>query len=68
MPAPPDPWLTTAEVAARLRTPEATIRYWRMKNYGPKGVRIGRRVVYRTSEIERFEHELEHAQAVGGVR
>jgi predicted DNA-binding transcriptional regulator AlpA len=62
MPAPDDPWLTTAEVAARLRTPESTVRYWRMQGYGPKGIRIGRRVVYRTSEIEKFERQLERAQ------
>jgi predicted DNA-binding transcriptional regulator AlpA len=63
----PDPWLNTAEVAARLRQPESTIRYWRSQGYGPKGVRIGRRVVYRTSEVERFEREQER-QAAGGAR
>jgi Helix-turn-helix domain len=67
MPASPDPWLTSNEVAARLRQPESTVRYWRMQGRGPRGTRIGRRVLYRTSEVERFEAELERAQAVGGA-
>jgi predicted DNA-binding transcriptional regulator AlpA len=63
MPAPPDPWLTTAEVAQRLRQPESTVRYWRHKGIGPRGIRIGRRIVYRTSEIDRFERAAESEQA-----
>lgn len=57
----PDPWLTTPEVAARLRQPESTLRYWRQKGIGPLSTRIGRRVLYRTSEIERFERAAERA-------
>jgi hypothetical protein len=53
--------MTTAEVATRLRQPESTIRYWRKMGHGPHGVRIGRRVLYRTSEIERYERECERA-------
>lgn len=40
------------EVAARVRTPEATLRYWRHIGYGPPGFKLGRRVVYRRGDVE----------------
>ena len=49
-----DPLLTTEEVAERLRRPLATIRYWRAMGTGPQGARVMGRVVYRTSEVERW--------------
>ncbi|MDQ2874605.1 MAG: helix-turn-helix domain-containing protein [Actinomycetota bacterium] len=58
---PSDPWLTSPEVASRLRQPESTIRHWRSTGTGPASVKFGRRVVYRTSEVERFEHDQEQA-------
>lgn len=51
-------YLTTAEVAERYRTAEATVRYWRHTGYGPKGVKAGRRVLYPLDEIERFDAQL----------
>ena len=52
-------FLTTEEVAARYRTSPATIRWWRQTGtYGPKGIKVGRRVLYPEAEIERFEREL----------
>ncbi len=48
-------WLTTRQVAERYRTAESTIRYWRHGGYGPMGVRIGRRVLYRRSDVEAWE-------------
>jgi hypothetical protein len=51
-------YLTTAEVARRYRTADATVRYWRMTGYGPKGAKCGRKVVYPIAEIERFDLEL----------
>lgn len=58
-----DPYLTTAEVAERYRTAESTIRYWRHAGEGPKGVKIGRKVLYRLSELERWEQEQAEAEA-----
>ncbi|CNE44848.1 Helix-turn-helix domain [Mycobacterium tuberculosis] len=57
-----DPHLTTAEVAARYRTSESTVRYWRHIGTGPRGVKIGRRVLYRESELLRWEREREAEQ------
>lgn len=52
--------LTTAEVAARLRTPEATCRYWRYTGYGPKWIKVGRRALYDEEDVERFLDDLVH--------
>lgn len=57
-----DPYLTTADLAARYRTAESTVRYWRHIGDGPKGVKIGRRVLYRLSECERWERQQEAEQ------
>lgn len=44
--------ITTREVAAKLRVPEATVRYWRHLSQGPVGVRIGRRVLYDEAQVD----------------
>lgn len=51
-------YLTTAEVAERYRTAESTVRYWRHIGYGPKGMKVGRRVLYSETELTRFEQRL----------
>lgn len=60
-------FLTTEEVAARYRTSPATVRWWRQApgGYGPKGIKVGRRVLYSLASIEEFERlaEAEQAQA-----
>ena len=51
----PDPraeLLTIAEVAELLRSPVATLRYWRYTGTGPRSFKIGRRVVYSRSELD----------------
>lgn len=54
-------YLTTAEVAQRYRTSESTVRYWRYLGKGPKGIRIGRNVLYPLDEVERYDAELREA-------
>lgn len=45
--------MTTAEVADYLKTPPATLRFWRHKGTGPKGFRLGgRRVMYRRQDVD----------------
>ncbi|RPK69049.1 Helix-turn-helix domain protein [Streptomyces sp. ADI96-15] len=56
-------FLTTDDVADRYRTTASTVRYWRHIGYGPKGVKVGRRVLYSQAEIDRFEKELAEAAA-----
>lgn len=45
--------LTVDEAAAMLRTSPATLRYWRqVGTTGPKSAKVGRRVMYRRSDVE----------------
>ncbi|HET6916079.1 MAG TPA: helix-turn-helix domain-containing protein [Acidimicrobiales bacterium] len=62
-----DDYLTDAEVAARFRVAKATLRTWRRRNYGPKWVRFGRRVVYKRAEVKRYEEQQERETARGGA-
>lgn len=43
--------LTVDEVAEDTRIPAATLRFWRHKGTGPKSFKLGRRVVYRESDV-----------------
>lgn len=58
-------FLTTAEVAERYRTTPSTVRYWRHSRVGPRGVKFGTRVLYRESELIRWEKERETAEQNG---
>ena len=47
--------MTTEEVAAYLRIPAETLRYYRWKgDKGPRSFRIGKRVLYAREDVERF--------------
>jgi len=65
----PDYW-TTAEVAAHYRVSPDPVRYWRHKGYGPKGVKVGKHVLYRRPKSDRFDRELlaGEAERVSGRR
>ncbi len=54
--------LTLNEAAALLRTPVATLRYWRHLGMGPDGFRVGRRVLYRREDLDRWVSEQQRAQ------
>lgn len=46
--------LLTSEVAEMTRLPEATIRWFRHAGKGPASAKLGRRVVYRESDVLRW--------------
>lgn len=46
-----DELLTIDEVAELLRTPVASLRYWRVLNTGPRGFIIGRRLRYWRQDV-----------------
>ena len=48
----PDAIETLEEVAARLRKPPATLRYWRHVGDGPKSFKLGRRVAYLRADVD----------------
>lgn len=43
--------LLTEEVADKLRTSAETVRYWRHIGKGPRSFKVGRRVLYRRSDV-----------------
>ena len=46
-----DELLTIAEVAAIVRAPVATLRYWRHLGTGPRSIRVGRGVRYWRTDV-----------------
>jgi DNA-binding transcriptional MerR regulator len=55
-----DDLLTITEAADILRTPIATLRYWRHLGTGPRSFRLGRHVLYRTGDLHawiRAQHD-----------
>jgi hypothetical protein len=47
--------LTQLEVAERWRLSGRTLEKWRQRRVGPRYLRVGGKVLYPLSEIERFE-------------
>jgi DNA-binding transcriptional MerR regulator len=48
-------FLTTLELAERWRVSPRTIEDWRRRRHPPHPVRIGRRVLYRLTDVEALE-------------
>ena len=58
-----DELLTIAEVAAIVRAPVATLRYWRHLGTGPRSFRVGRGVRYwRTDVLQWLESQSRRPQ------
>ncbi|WP_395695054.1 helix-turn-helix transcriptional regulator [Nocardioides sp.] len=55
-------FLTTEELAAYLKVPVPTVRAWRHNGTGPKGIRLGRHVRYRRTDVDRWIENHERAQ------
>ena len=62
-----DELLTIAEVAAIVRAPVATLRYWRHLGTGPRSFRVGRGVRYwRTDVTAWLEQQRSNEGATSG--
>ena len=46
--------LTVEELAELLRVPVRSVYVWRRKGVGPRGIRIGKYVRYRSSDVARW--------------
>jgi excisionase family DNA binding protein len=57
--------LTVEEVAEVLRTSPATIYHWRVHGRGPKGTKIGKRVLFRRRAVDEWVASLENDQVAG---
>lgn len=55
-------YITTAEYAELARTSSETVRYWRHIRKGPKGFKLGRRVLYDRAEVEAYIESVRAAQ------
>lgn len=60
-----DRMLKIDEAAHILRTPVATLRWWRHVGVGPRSFKVGRRVFYRTGDLlawldEQYEEATTH--------
>ncbi len=60
-------YLVTKRVSEEYGIPESTLRYYRYSATGPASFRMGRRVVYRRAEIEKWIAAQEAASTRGGV-
>ena len=56
-----DQLLTMKEAAEFLRTPVATLRWWRHLGIGPHSFKVGRRVFYWLSDLRAWLDQL-HGQ------
>lgn len=59
-------YMTTVQVSQETGINPGTLRYWRSTNQGPASFSLGKRVVYRRSEVERWIAEQERATRRGG--
>jgi hypothetical protein len=59
-------FMSTQQVAAETGIPPATLRYWRHADIGRASFTLGRRVVYRREEVERWIAEQEATSRRGG--
>ena len=51
--------MTRREVAKLYRTPVGTLSQWAFKGYGPPYVKVGRKALYRRSDVEQWIEEQE---------
>lgn len=51
--------LSQIELAARWKISHRTLERWRWAHEGPRYLKIGGRVVYRVSDVEAFEREVQ---------
>lgn len=57
-----EPLWTVGELAVYLHVPARTIYAWRHKNTGPTGIRVGRHLRFRGSDVEEWLAELAAAE------
>jgi excisionase family DNA binding protein len=55
-------FLTTKEVAERLRSSPETLRYWAWQGRGPRSFKAGRRRLYASEDVDAW---IAEARAVG---
>jgi hypothetical protein len=46
--------LTAEEVAEMVRAPVGSLRWWRYSGTGPPSAKLGKKIVYRRGDVERW--------------
>ena len=59
-------YLSTNQVSEETGIPMATLRYWRHADQGPASFSLGKKVVYRREEIDRWIDQQERLTRRGG--
>ena len=54
-------YLTLTEASELIRTPTATLYQWRTNKIGPPSLKVGRRVLYRRSDLDEWLTSLSTA-------
>ncbi len=49
---PVEPLITTEELAEMLHTSVGVIHYWRSMGKGPTAIKVGRKLLFRPSDVE----------------
>lgn len=63
---PNDMYVSTGEVAARLKIGEQALRYWRHMGQGPRSVYAFGRVLWDRADVARFEAEVQAVAKILG--
>lgn len=64
-----DPLLRAQAVADALDIPVQTLYVWRTKGAGPRGIKVGRHLRYRRSDVEAWlDAQTDDRPADGGTR
>jgi predicted DNA-binding transcriptional regulator AlpA len=63
-----DPVLSLEQAAEFLTISPQTLLNWRVEGRGPRALKIGSRVKYRLSQLERFLAECEEPEAEAAAR
>lgn len=58
-----DQLLTTHDLAEQLRLADETVRYWRHVGVGPRYLKVGRNIRYRTADVEAWLKSREQVKA-----
>ena len=58
-------FLNQVELAARWKISHRTLERWRWAQEGPRYLKLGGRVVYRLTDIEAFEREVQSVMQDG---
>lgn len=47
-------WLSTVEAAGRLGIAVSTLYTWRVTDYGPPAIKVGRRLLFREDQLDEW--------------